>query len=154
MKRILVLVMVLTVALAASAYAARVQSTMITHLEQVYQATAATSPDAVCFGGYAGNTADVITAAPGVLCINPGDNWSNFIGAYFATPPLPPGCLIQIKNITLVKQCPTFVQCSDYFPARTVTQQGTPNIRLWWPQMYETPSVSANLKGSQFPGFR
>jgi len=147
MKRILVLVMALTVALALPAFAARVQSTMITHLNQIYQACVATSEDCLCWGGYAGTTADVITAAPGILCIDPGTNWSNFIGAYWATNPypLPPGCVIQIKNTTLVKQCPTFVQCADIFPGRTVTQQGTPNIRLWWPLMYETPSCTFTL---------
>jgi len=147
MKRILVLVMALTVALALPAFAARVQSTMITHLEQVYQACVATSSDCLSWGGYAGSTDSPITAAPGILSIQPGDYWRNFIGAYWATTPnpLPPGTIIQIKNTTLVKQCPTFVQCSEIFPSRTVTQQGTPNIRLWWPLMYETPSCTFTL---------
>lgn len=147
MKRILVIVVMLSLALAAPTMAARVQSTMITHLYQVYQATSAVSTDSVCWGGYSGTTANVITAAPGILCIDPGGPapWQNFIGAYWASPPLPVGCIIQIKNITLVKDCPTFVQCSDYFPGHTVTQQGTPNIRLWWPLMYETPSCTFTL---------
>ncbi len=147
MKRIVVLVLALTIALAAPTLAARVTSTMITHLNQVYQACAAVSPDCFCYAGYLESVQSPITAAPGVLCIDPGPNWSNFIGAYQATDPnpLPPGTIIQIKNITLQKQCPTFIQCSDIFPGVTVSQQGTPNIRLWWPLMYETPSCTFTL---------
>ncbi|MCX8053403.1 MAG: hypothetical protein N3B12_06315 [Armatimonadetes bacterium] len=145
MKRILILVAVLAVTLAVSAYGARVQSTMITHLNQVYQVCSAVSEDCLVWSGYAGTKPGAITAAPGVLAINPGANWKNFIGAYWANPPLPRGCTVQIKNVTLVKKCPTFIQCNEYFPSRTITQQGTPNIRLWWPLMYETPSCTFTL---------
>ena len=50
-----------------------------------------------------------------------------------------------IKNVSLVKECPDYVQCSTVFPPITVSQQGTPNIRLWWPLMYEVPSCTFTL---------
>ena len=55
------------------------------------------------------------------------------------------GVAYTIKNTTLVKQTPEFVQCNDVFPPHRVTQQGTPNIRLWWPLMYEVPSSTYTL---------
>jgi len=171
MKRITLLVLVLALALGAPAMAARVQSTMITHLFQVYQACPASSPctgfigyPGLPIGGFGGLVpctgipivpTPVITAAPGVLFIESGGpTWPNYIAAaqsnasLFTCPPLTitPTCIsYTIKNTTFVKQCPEFVQCSTMFPARTITQQGTPNIRVWWPLMYETPSCTFTL---------
>ena len=50
-----------------------------------------------------------------------------------------------IKNIALAKNTPAFTQCGPVFPAHTVTQHGTANIRLWWPLMYETPGTTFTL---------
>lgn len=79
---------------------------------------------------------DAITAVPGVLSIVPGDNWNNFID---------PDVDYYIKNVTLKKQTPIIGQCADVFPAETVTQHGTANIRLWWPLMFEVPGTCWTL---------
>ncbi len=154
MKKVTLLVLALTMVLAAPTLAARVQSTMITHLNQVYQACPATSP-CTGFSGYlnGGIGGPVISSAPGILSIEPGGiDWPNFIGAaqpgagaFVCPTPITGPVPYTIKNTTLVKQCPQFVQCATVFPARTITQQGTPNIRLWWPLMYETPSCTFTL---------
>jgi hypothetical protein len=157
MKKITLLVLALTVALAVPSMAARVQSTMITHLFQVYQACPATSP-CYSFTGYdnGGVGGPVISSAPGILSITPQDPgeppWANYIGAaqpnagaFVCPTPTTGPVSYTIKNTTLQKCCPQFVQCSTVFPARTITQQGTPNIRLWWPLMYETPSCTFTL---------
>lgn len=143
MKRIMLLVLVLTVVLAAPSMAARMTSTQITHLNQVFQVCSAESFDCVCWNGYEDPIPNVITAAPGVLCINPQDPgeppWANFVGAF------QDGVPYTIKNTTLVKQCQEYVQCAGVFPTTPIAQQGTPNIRLWWPLMYETPSCTFTL---------
>jgi len=142
MQRVILMVLALTILVAAPTLAGRVTSTMITHIEQVYQACAAYSDDCVTFRGYLDPVADVISAAPGILSIDPGGyNWPNFIGAAQETEPI----AYTIKNTTLVKECPEYVQCNGVFPAHRVTQQGTPNIRLWWPLMYEIPSCTFTL---------
>lgn len=149
MKKAMLLIMALSI-LAAPAMAGRITSTTITHFNQVFQVCPATS-DCACWEGYStANGSYPITAAPGVLCIVPGTpSWSNFIGAYFAgtggRPPLPSGTIISVKNVTLVKECPEYVQCNGIFPTAPVPQQGTPNIRLWWPLMYEVPSCTFTL---------
>lgn len=126
--------------LAAPAFAGRIQSSMITHLEQVYQACAGDSNgECTVFRGYEDPGPDVITAVPGVLAIDPGANWANFVGA--AQDALP----YTIKNVTLTKTCPEYTECNGIFPTNTITQQGTPNIRLWWPLMYEVPSCQYTL---------
>jgi len=89
--------------------------------------------------GYLGNGPLTITSVPGVLCIDPGTNWSNFVKAATADVPY------FIKNVTLKKQTAPFGQCSDVFPVTTINQQGTPNIRLWWPIMYEVPGTTWTL---------
>jgi hypothetical protein len=137
--------------------AARVQSTALTHFFTVFQCCpcptfVGTASDTVvndicrCFKGYetlenplAG--CPVIKAAPGVLCIDPGDYWENYIAAAQVSPRVE----YTIKNTTFTKQTPEIVQCADVFPAHKVTQQGTPNIRLWWPLMYECPSTVFTL---------
>jgi len=150
MKKAMLLILALVV-LAAPAMAGRIQSTMITHFNQVYQVCAAES-DCSCQEGYAADSVSIITAAPGILAICPDDTapWSNFIGAYHAgsggRPPLPAGTTIQIKNVSFVKECTDwYIQCSGEFPTGTITQQGTPNIRLWWPLMFEVPSCTFTL---------
>jgi hypothetical protein len=130
------------IALGSTAQAGRLTSTMITHLEQIHQACTATSDDCVTFRGYLRPEANVISAAPGILAIDPGGAaWPNFVGAAQANPPVP----YTIKNVSLVKECPQYVQCGDVFVPRTISQQGTSNIRLWWPLMYELPSCVFKL---------
>ncbi len=143
MKRTVPLLLALCVLLATPALAARIASTMITHLEQVYQAYPGSSlGNNPCFFGYLGTSSDTITSTPGILCIVPGgSDWPNFVGAAQERLPVE----YTIKNVSLVKDCPEYVQCRDIFPAHTITQQGTPNIRLWWPLMYTVPSCTFTL---------
>ena len=140
MRRTIILLVVLCVALAAPAMAGRLVSTSIVHLNQVFQAVSATSDEALSFAGYLDPSANVITAAPGILAINPGGpTWPNYIGAAIE------GVPYVIKNVSLIKQPSEYVQCNGVFPTAPVAQQGTPNIRLWWPLMYELPSTTYTL---------
>ena len=85
MQRILILVLALTVLFAVPALAGRVATTPITHVIEVYQACPATS-DCTCFAGYVDSMTPVISSAPGILCIEPGDSaWCNFVAAAQAT---------------------------------------------------------------------
>jgi hypothetical protein len=85
----------------------------------------------------------VFAALPGILQIipqGPGETpWANFIPAARDNVPY------TIKNVLFTKTAPTFVQCAPFFPPHTVTQHGTPNIRLWWPLMYEAPGTTFTL---------
>lgn len=86
--------------------------------------------------GHSGTGGDVISAVPGVFKIIPGENWRNFVAAAQM------GIPYTLKNVTLVKETPSVIQCADVFPAKHVGQQGTPNIRTWWPLMYEIPGTT------------
>ena len=139
-------VLALTTLVAAPSMAAKLTSTAITHLEQVYQASPGDSDNNVReFEGYEGLGRHVISSVPGILAIEPQDTgdtpWAHFIKAAQGITPVD----YTIKNTTFVKQTPEFTQCRDIFPKHTVTQQGTPNIRLWWPLMYEVPSTTFTL---------
>jgi len=138
MNKCLVLLAVALIVVSAPAMAGRLTAVPITHPEiQVYQAYPGNSLGLDLEQlGYAGFGADVITAVPGVLSIVPGTNWSNFINS---TVPY------TIKNVVLRKQTPPIIQCADVFPVKTISQQGTPNIRLWWPLMYEVPGTTWTL---------
>jgi len=103
--------------------------------------------------GYLGFFGDTISSVPGVLQIIPGKDWCNYKQATQLCRESPP------KNTTLTKVFDGFGQCRDMFPPVRVTQQGTPNIRLWWPLMYEPPTTTwtldllyATLTPVQFPG--
>lgn len=107
---------------------------------QAYPCTGSPTPamptcGALGYAGYAGFQGGTISAVPGILSIVPGTNWSNFVAAAQVMVPY------TIKNVVLNKTTPTIIQCADQFPAHQVNQQGTPNIRLWWPLMYEVPST-------------
>jgi hypothetical protein len=121
--------------------AARVSVLPITHeIGLVYQAYEGNSNGAdVSFMGYLGTGEDVITAVPGVLSIVPGEAWANFVGA--ATGPEPWALGYTIKNVVLQKKTPSFIQCNEVYAPKTITQQGTLNIRTWWPLMYEAPGA-------------
>ena len=145
MQRILILVLALTLMVAGASMAAKVQTTAIVHVIPVYQSCAATSA-CVASAGYVTSTTPVISSAPGILSIQPGGpDWPNFVAAAQVS-----GQGWTIKNTTLVKVTPPHIQCKDrngtaIFPEHTVTQQGTPHIRLWWPLMYEIPSTTFTL---------
>jgi hypothetical protein len=114
------------------------------HNFTVYQAYASDDGEgADAILGYNGYGDGTITAVPGVLSIVPGGDypaytWANFINAPSTVGPF-------IKNVTLTKVTGTTGQCSDVFPVTTVNQQGTPNIRTWWPLMYELPGTTWTL---------
>ncbi|MBP6964485.1 MAG: DUF11 domain-containing protein [Armatimonadetes bacterium] len=100
------------------------------------------------FGGYLGQSGDTISAVPGVFILVPGDKWKNFVKAAQV------GVEYELKNVVLTKQVPTFAQCTDVFRPITIRQQGTPNIRLRWPLMYEAPGTTWTLTiqyGTSFP---
>lgn len=145
MQRIMILVLVLTMLVAGASLAGRVATTPKVHVTPVFQVCEAES-DCTCFAGYCRSLEEVISSAPGILCIDPGSSdWKNFVQAAQVT-----GQSWTIKNVTLVKVTPPHIQCKEgpegpIFPEHTVTQQGTPNIRKWWPLMYEIPSTTFTL---------
>ncbi len=158
MTRTVFVLLVLCIVLAAApAMAARVASTPVVHNMDVYQAYPGCSlvrdTDQAanrCWQGYHGNSegSETINAVPGILCIDPGDNaWCNYVAAAQASTPVP----YTIKTTTLTKAAPSFVQCGvdangiPIFPAHVINQQGTPNIRTWWPLMYEVPGTTFTL---------
>lgn len=140
MKKSLALIALLLL-VALPVMAARVASVPITHeIQFVYQAYDGDSDGAdTAFLGYESGGDDVISAVPGVLSIVPGENWSNFVGAAQEDVPY------TIKNVVLQKQTPSIIQCADIFPANLISQQGTPNIRVWWPLEYEVPGTTWTL---------
>lgn len=124
----------------------------------LYQAYRYIGGGPVIFSGLAQDGERVISALPGVLCIDPGDEkWANYVTAarlqidYF------------IKNVVLRKEIPETGQCYDVFSSTAnypgFNQQGTRNIRLWWPLMFELPgtkwtltAVSGTQSRVQLPG--
>jgi hypothetical protein len=144
MKKTLLVLATLLLVMSVPAFAARVLAVPITHDPfLVFQAYPGDSNGTdLEFLGYLGTGGDVISSVPGVLSIVPGDNWENFVGAAQEDPAV----LYSIKNVVLCKQTPSVIQCADpYFPAKTICQQGTANIRLWWPLMYEVPGTTWTL---------
>ncbi len=108
-------------------------------LSQAYPATSL-GKDA-SFVGYQGRGGDVINAIGGIFSIVPGNKWSNFIKA--ARDGWAGG--YTVKNIVLRKETPEFIQCNEVYKPRKVVQQGTVNIRTWWPLMYEAPGTQWTL---------
>jgi hypothetical protein len=47
--------------------------------------------------------------------------------------------------VVLEKQTRATIQCQDIFPSRIIRQQGTPNVRLQWPLMYEAAGTTWTL---------
>ena len=156
MTRTVLLLVLCIVLVAAPAMGARVTSTPVLHNMEVFQAYPGGSLPRfadgalnACWQGYFDNLLgpDNITAVPGILCIDPGPNWAYFIAAALVTEPVP----YTIKSTTFTKATPEFVQCgvdaqgNAIFPAHIVNQQGTPNIRKWWPLMYEVPGTTFTL---------
>ena len=78
-------------------------------------------------------------AYPGVLRINPPDyTWSNFVRAAQETPKVD----YIIANVTLQKRSAEWVPCAGYLPNPDALQQGSPNIKLVWPLLYEVPGTT------------
>lgn len=135
--------------------AARLISTPVLHNMEVFQAYPGSSSPRLTDGaldnswrGYLGNEdgVDTISSVPGILSIDPGCQlWCNYVAAGIAQVPY------TIKTTTFTKATPSFVQCgtdedgNEIFPAHVVNQQGTPNIRRWWPLMYEVPGTTFTL---------
>lgn len=154
MKKYLPLLVAGATVLSVAANAARVTSVPITHpAVPVYQAYPGDSNGTdLSSKGYLGAGSDVISAVPGVLSIEGDANWKNFVGAAQAGIPhvseVPSGYsgnAYSIKNVVLRKTTPPYIQCSDFFPVKNIPQQGTPNIRTWWPLMYEVPGTQWTL---------
>ncbi|MCC6484577.1 MAG: M4 family metallopeptidase [Armatimonadetes bacterium] len=80
-----------------------------------------------------------VWATAGVFSIDPGSKWGNFVNAMGGCVPY---CL---KNVTLTKEHFALRQCTDVFPAGVIHQQGTRNIRTWWPLLYESPGTTWTL---------
>lgn len=90
--------------------------------------------------GLNGLDGDAISAVPGVFSFIPGDKWCNFVSAAKYYKPY------SIKNVVLQKDVPYPIQCANKFPTGTMpVQQGTNNIRTWWPLMYELPGTTWTL---------
>jgi len=140
LKKCLVLIAIAIFVLSIPVMAGKVVQINITHpVIDLFQAYGVSEGEgATCILGYNGFGDATITAVPGVLCIDPGLDWSNFIDAPSTVGPF-------IKNVTLTKVTGSTGQCSDVFPVTTVNQQGTPNIRTWWPLMYELPGTTWTL---------
>ncbi len=115
------------------------EETVIIGPQLVYQAFQSPGGVNTSYQGYNGTGADVISSMAGVFAIVPGDAWANFVSAAQL------GVDYEIKNVLLCKEHPSIIQCADVFPSGTICLQGTPNIRLWWPLMYEVPGTTWTL---------
>lgn len=142
MKKYLLPLAAVLLTVSLPALAARTVAVPLTHDDMVvYQVYPGNSMGSVVtHGGHAGlGSEDLITMVPGVLAIVPGDNWTNYINADDN------GQAYSVKNVTIQKTTPQLSQCADLFPARVVSLTGTPNVRLWWPLMYEVPGTTWTL---------
>lgn len=137
MRKTLILLAALALFSALPATAARQLVLPLEHPTiEIYQCYPANSEGTnVGYAGYDGFRGDVISSAAGILSIAPGPSWANYVGA------ARDGVRYAIKNVVLAKIPGQPVQCSDRFPTQIVYQHGTPNVRLWWPLMYETPGT-------------
>jgi len=162
MKKTILLVMVALIVMAVPAMSAKVVNKPIPHPPiLVYQAycgltccdgtitTSGTVGQVGCIDndvnlGLNGFDGDVIEAVPGILAINPGTNWSNFVSASQAVG-IPVGPIpYTVTNVSLRKTVPTYI-CTVPIGGAAVLQQGSANIRLWWPLMYELPGTTWTL---------
>ncbi len=142
MKKYLLPLAAVLLVVSLPAFAARTATVPLTHPEMiVFQVYPGNSLDSeVAFAGYEGIVpGDLITVVPGILSIVPGDNWANFVQAVRDNQPY------TIKNVVIRKTTPELNQCADLFPARVVSLGGTPNVRLWWPTMFEVPGTTWTL---------
>ncbi|MBN1193673.1 MAG: DUF3494 domain-containing protein [Coriobacteriia bacterium] len=115
------------------------EETVLIVPQLLYQAVLTPGGVNTAYQGYSGAGDDVISSMAGVFSIVPGINWANFVSAAQM------GVDYSLKNVVLCKTHPDIIQCADVFPSGTICQQGTPNIRLWWPLMYEVPGTTWRL---------
>jgi hypothetical protein len=149
MKKCLVLIAVALFVFSIPVMAGKVTQVPVQHpVVDLYQAYLAASPEgALTFDGYNGFGGDsTVTAVPGVLAFDPGGpayapNWSNFID------PAAQSYVVTVKNVLLTKTPGKTDECSNppLFTIPPFTQQGTVNIRTWWPLMYELPGTQWQL---------
>lgn len=142
MKKYLLPLAAVLLVVSLPAFAARTATAPLMHQESVvFQVYPGDSlGNEVAFAGYEGIVpTDLITVVPGILSIVPGANWSNFVQAVRDQQPY------TIKNVVISKTTPELNQCADLFPARVVSLGGTPNVRLWWPLMFEVPGTTWKL---------
>ncbi|MGI6295670.1 MAG: hypothetical protein ACOX3G_06240 [Armatimonadota bacterium] len=152
MKKTIVVILIALFAISVPTWAAKVLVVPYDHCDEpfvVYQAyCGATCPEAgnQVFQGLNGFGDDVITAVPGVLAIDPGgtcpeNGWPNFVTAST----VPNGLSWQITNIALKKEAPAYFCSIPAFNQECYTVQGSNNVRLWWPLMYELPGTCWKL---------
>jgi len=145
MKTTIILIMVALIA--TSAMAARVVNVPVDHppflVYQAYCGRTCVENVNGCFQGFSGQIGDTIEAVPGILCIIPGESplgtpdvdWANYVTASQAT-----SITWNVTNTSLRKTVPTY-DCVPAIGGASVLQQGTANIRRWWPLMYELPGT-------------
>jgi len=131
-------------------------------------------PCEMWFRGAKGLSGDVISAVPGILAIDPGTytwvadptdpynylkfafkaTWDNYVkAAYDGLKPYgdlnsPLTDSYYIKNVVLMKKMPPLGQGFSFPGFQQIVplqQQGSQNIRLWWPLMYELPGTEFTL---------
>jgi len=143
MKRAIPLLIAALAAISPPLLAARVAVIPISHPPlQVYAAYRGSSNYTNCADlGYQGGGSEVVTVVPGILSIEPGLSWANYVRAAHESPAV----AYSIKNVVLQKQTPNPIQCADIVASGAVSQHGTPNVRLWWPLMYETAGTTWTL---------
>jgi len=151
------IILILVALIATSAMAARVVNKSIEHppflVYQAYCGQTCTPNINGCFQGFSGQIGDTISAVPGILCIDPGEtavkglpepgvDWTNYVTA--SQPGGPPaktdGSVWKVTNTSLRKTVPTY-DCTVAIGGAAVLQQGSANIRKWWPLMYELPGT-------------
>ena len=150
MKKTIVLILVALFVISLPAMAARVINKPIPHDPIcVYQAYCGLTCEEVngnkVFQGFNGLGDDVIKAVPGVLAIDPGwvgpaNGWPNFVSAAQAV-----GLELNITNVALKKEVPYWPCTVDGFGGQGGIVQGSNNVRLWWPLMYELPGTQWTL---------
>jgi hypothetical protein len=154
MKTTIILIMVALIAISTSAMAAKVVNVPIPHppflVYQAYCGDTCTGVGNQCFLGFNGLGEDVIEAVPGILCIVPGEtatyglpepgvDWTNYVTASIE-PGGPSDGKWTVTNTSLKKTVPTY-DCTVAIGGAPVLQQGSANIRRWWPLMYELPGT-------------
>jgi len=171
MKKTILLIMVALIAMSVPAMSARLLNGPITPPTfTLYQAYCGETCDGAGNQVFQGLNVepfgkDVIEAVPGILAINPGgtqpaNGWPNFVSASKVTPGtvLYSGAAVvgspkvaganglpwTVTNVSLRKTVPTYL-CTVAIGGLPVLQQGSANIRLWWPLMYELPGTTWTL---------
>jgi len=148
MKQTILLIMVALIVLSVPVMAARVVNKPLEHpCFEVYQAycgqTCIDAGGNEVFKGLNGLGGDVIEAVPGILAINPGgtdpaQGWPNYVSASLTSGPTDGKWTV--TNVSMRKTVPTYL-CTIAIGGAAVLQQGSANIRLWWPLMYELPGT-------------